>query len=234
MQVTEPIAEGWAVYKRFWRNLLPIAFVISLIVSTISLALSSAGGVLAVLASVIVLTIGAFLIQAALTEAVADVRDGRADLSLGETVSRAWSSVGRVIAVSVVAGILIALGFILVIVPGLYLMTIWSVVIPAAVLERTGVGESLGRSRALVRGYGWTVFGVILLTALIDIVASIVLGLILGGLSYSVAHYVGDVLTTTLVTPFVAATWTSMFFRLRELHQAAAAPQIPPGAAYSE
>ncbi len=234
MQVTEPIAEGWAVYQRFWRHLLPIAFVISLVVSTISLALASVGSVFAALASVIVLIIGAFLIQAALTEAVADVRDGRADLTLGETVARAWSSVGRVIAVSIVAGLLIAVGFVLLIVPGLYLITIWSVVIPVVVLEHTGVGESLSRSRALVRGYAWTVFGVILVTALIDIVASIVLGIILSGLSTSVAHYVGDVLTTTLVTPFVAATWTSMFFLLRGLHEPAQTPQIPPGAAYTE
>jgi hypothetical protein len=232
VQIGEPIGEGWAIYKRFWRHLLPIAFVVSLVVSAISLVLTAAGGWFAVLAAVIVSTVGVFLIQAALTEAVADVRDGRADLTLGATLGRAWPRVGTVVAVSIVAGIAIAIGFVLIIVPGLYLMTIWSVVVPAVVLEKLGVFDALGRSRALVKGYGWTVFGVIVVTFLIDVAASIVLGIVLVGLPDAPAHYFGNVITTTLVTPFVAATWTCMYFRLRELQEPQ--QQIPAGAAYVE
>lgn len=232
MQVTEPVRDGWSIYKRFWQHLLPIAFAVSLVVSAISLVLTAAGGWFAVLAAVIVSTVGVFLIQAALTEAVADVRDGRVDLSLVETLRRASPRLGAVIGVSIVAGIAIAIGLILIIVPGLYLMTIWSVVVPAVVLERLGVLEALGRSRALVRGYGWSVFGVILLTFVIDIAASLVLGVVLGGLPAASAHYFGNVITTTVVTPFVAATWTSMYFRLRELHEPR--QEIPAGAAYVE
>jgi hypothetical protein len=232
VRISDPVGQGWAIYKRFWRHLLPIAFVVSLVVSAISLALTAAGGWFAVLAAVIVSTVGVFLIQAALTEAVADVRDGRADLTLGETLGRAWPRVGTVIGVSIVAGIAIAIGFLLIIVPGLYLMTIWSVVVPAVVLEKLGVMEALGRSRALVKGYGWTVFGVIVATFLIDIAASIVLGVVLGGLPDAAAHYFGNVITTTLVTPFVAAAWTCMYFQLRTLHEPQ--QQIPAGAAYVE
>ena len=232
MQVGEPIGQGWSIYMRFWQHLLPIAFVVSLIVSAISLVLAAAGGWFAVLAAVIVSTVGVFLIQAALTEGVADVRDGRADLSLGETLGRAWPRLWTVVGVSIVAGIAIALGLVLLIVPGLYLMTIWSVVVPVVVLERLGVFQAMGRSRELVRGYGWTVFGVIVLTFLIDFAASIVLGIALGGLPAAAAHYFGNVITTTLVTPFVAATWTSMYFQLRELQEPQA--QLPAGAAYRE
>jgi hypothetical protein len=232
MQVGEPIGEGWSIYKRFWQHLLPIAFVVSLVVSAVSLALTKAGGAFAVLAAVIVSTVGTFLIQASLTEAVADVRDGRVDLTLGETLSRAWPRLPTVIGVSIVAGIAIAIGFLLIVVPGFYLMTIWSVVVPAVVLERRGVFDSLGRSRGLVRGYGWTVFGVIVVTFLIDLAASLVLGALLGGLPAAAAHYFGNVVTTTLVTPFVAATWTCMYFRLRELHEPR--QQLPVGAAYAE
>ena len=63
--------------------------------------------------------------------------------------------------------------------PGLVLMTWWVVIIPAIVLENRSAGESFGRSRDLVRGYGWNVFGVIVLTILLLIVFSIVLSLIL-------------------------------------------------------
>jgi hypothetical protein len=220
MQIGDPLGDGWAIYKRFWRHLLPIAFVVSVVVSLAALALSAAGGSFAVLASLLVSVVGIFLITATLTEAVADVRDGRVDLTLGETLARAWPRLGTVVAVSVIAGIAIAVGLVVFIVPGAWLITIWSVAVPAAVLEKTGVFESLGRSRSLVRGYGWTVFGVIVATYLVDVVASIVLGLVLNGLSDGVAHYLGNIISTTLIAPFVAATWTSMYFRLRDEHAA--------------
>lgn len=232
MQVGEPIGEGWTIYKRFWAHLIPIALAVYLVVSLIALALASTGSRLSALAAFIVSVAGIFLLQASLVEAVADVRDGRADLTLGATLGRAWPRVGTVVAVSIVAGIAIAIGFVLIIVPGLYLMTIWSVVVPAVVLEKLGVFDSLGRSRALVKGYGWTVFGVIVVTFLIDVAASIVLGIVLVGLPDAPAHYFGNVITTTLVTPFVAATWTCMYFRLRELQEPQ--QQIPAGAAYVE
>jgi hypothetical protein len=231
VQIGDPIGEGWAIYKRFWRHLLPISLVVAVIVSLIALALAAAGGPFALLASLLVSVTGTFLITAALTEAVADVRDGRVDLTLTETLARAWPRIGTVILLSIVAGLGIAIGFVLLIVPGAYLITIWSVAVPAAVLEKTGVFDSLGRSRALVRGYGWTVFGVLLVTFLVNIVASIVLAVVLSGLSNDVGNYVGNLLTTTLITPFVAAAVTCMYFQLRGLHEQA---PVPAGAAFSD
>jgi hypothetical protein len=54
-------------------------------------------------------------------------------------------------------------GIILLIVPGLILLTIWAVVAPAIALERNSVIEAFKRSQALVRGHGWQVFGIVLL-----------------------------------------------------------------------
>ena len=62
----------------------------------------------------------------------------------------------------------------LLIVPGLFLLTIWSVVAPVVVIERPGVFAAFGRSRELVRGYGWQVFGVIVVVILIAIVVAII------------------------------------------------------------
>jgi hypothetical protein len=231
MQVGDPIGEGWAIYKRFWRHLLPIALVVSLVVSLIALVLAAAAGFLGALAGLLVSIVGVYLIQAALTEAVADVRDGKADMTLGETLGRAWPRVGPVIGVSVIAGIAIAIGLVLFVAPGLYLITIWSVVIPVVVLERAGVVEALGRSRSLVSGYGWTVFGVVVITFAIEFAVSIVLGILFAGLSGEVSRYLANVISTALVAPFVAATWTCMYFRLHALHEPQA---IPAGAAYSD
>ena len=231
MQVGDPIGEGWAIYKRFWRHLVPIALVTYLVISLISLVLVALAGVLGAIASVLVAVAGVFLLQGALVEAVADVRDGRADMTLTETLGRVVPKLGSIVVASILAGIAIAIGFVLIIAPGLYLLTIWSVVVPVIVLEGAGALESFGRSRALVRGYGWTVFGVIVVTFAINIVVGIVLGILFAGFSNEVASYLSDVISNTLISPFIAATWTCMYFQLRSLHQPA---EVPSGAAYSE
>lgn len=231
MQVGEPIREGWSLYKRFWRHLVPIALVTYLVISLIGLVLQAVAGTLGALASVVVAIVGVFLLQGALVEAVADVRDGRADLTLGQTLQRVVPRLGSIILASILAGFAVAIGFVLLIAPGLYLLTIWSVVIPVIVLEKTGAMDSFGRSRALVRGYGWTVFGVIVVTFLINIVVGIVLAILFAGFSAEVTRYLSDVISNTLISPFIAATWTSMYFMLRQLHEPV---DVPSGAAFSE
>ena len=66
----------------------------------------------------------------------------------------------------------IALGMILLLVPGLILFTMWAVALPANTVEGTGVVASLGRSRALTRGRRWRVFGAIMVPTLISAVTS--------------------------------------------------------------
>jgi hypothetical protein len=219
MQIGDPIGEGWAIYKRFWQHLLPLAFFTYLIISLIALFFSHLGGVLGGLASVVIAIAGVFLLQSALVEAVADVRDGRADLTFTETLARVWPRLGAVILAGILAGLGVAIGFVLFIVPGFYLVTVWSVVVPVLILERTSALDSFGRSRELVRGYGWTVFGVIIVTFAVNLVATIVVGILLSGFSTGVSHYLGNVIANTLIAPFVAATWTCMYFRLHALHE---------------
>jgi len=227
MQVGDPIGEGWAIYKRFWRHLLPIAFVVLVIISLVTLLLRGAGAVGAI-GAFIVAIVCLYLVQAALVEAVADVRDGRADLTLTATLASVVGRLGSILVASILAGIAIGIGLIIFLAPGLYLLTIWSVIIPVIVLEEVGALDSFGRSRELVRGYGWTVFGVILITFLINIAAHIVVALIVSGLSDAISSYLTSVIADTLVTPFAAAVLTAMYFRLKALH---APPEDAPGGA---
>jgi hypothetical protein len=234
MQIGDALGGGWDLYKRFWRHFIPIALVvyvaIALVVLVLTLLLGWVGAALGALISIA----GVFFLQAALVEAVSDVRDGKADLSIGETLGRVWPRAGTVIVAGILAAIAIGIGFLLLIAPGLYLLTIWSMIIPAIVLERRGIGESFGRSRELVRGYGWTVFGVILVTFLLVGVSNLVLDLALSPLDDSLANFISDVVSGTVFVPFVAATYTVMYFLLRDLKEPAAVPEQVEGAAFTE
>ena len=60
------------------------------------------------------------------------------------------------IVAGILAGLGIALGLVLLIVPGLFLLTIWSLIVPSIVVEGKSAGESFGRSRELVAGTAGT------------------------------------------------------------------------------
>jgi hypothetical protein len=83
------------------------------------------------------------------------------------------------------------------------------------VLEGASAGDSFGRSRELVRGNGWNVFGLIVLTFAILLVASIVLALVLGWLPGWLGAYIRSLVSNTLIVPFVAIAFTLAYFALK-------------------
>jgi hypothetical protein len=228
--------EAWDLYKAHWQHFFSIAIVVFLFLAGIGILLAFLLGWLGILISAFISIAGTFWLQGALIQAVSDVRDGRADLSVSETFGQVYPKLGTIIVVGILLGIAIAIGLFLLIVPGLYLMTIWIAVIPAVVLENRGIGESFGRSRELVRGYGWNVFGVIVLTILILIGVGIVVGLILLPLADWLGSLIQQIVANTIVTPFVVAVWTLVYYRLMSREEAAPAesppePEPEPGAA---
>jgi hypothetical protein len=209
------VAEAWQMYRAHAKHLLTIAFVIYVVAAAVEALLTGLLGVVGALLAGVVAIIAAFLLQAALVKAVEDVRDGRADLSLGDTVRAAQPFVGRVAGASILAGIGIGIGFILLIVPGLFLLTIWCLIVPVIVLEGAGVFAAFTRSRQLVRPHAWQVFGTIVLVFLLLIVASIVISLVLVALPQAVRGAISGIVSGTLVSPFTALVLTMGYFRLR-------------------
>ena len=77
--------------------------------------------------------------------------------------SRGIQTMFPVIGVAFVSGIILILGFIALIIPGFIFLTMFWVVVPAAVVEGRGVGASLSRSRQLTYGHRWAIFGIFIL-----------------------------------------------------------------------
>lgn len=225
------IREAWELYKAHWQHLMPFAFVVYVVIGLIALLLALLLGWFGALLGSLIGIVGLFWLQGALVEAVADIRDGRADMSMGETFSRVQPHLWRLIGAGLLAGIAISIGFLLLIAPGLYLLTIWCVIVPVIVLESKAVMESFGRSRELVRGNGWNVFLVILLGFLILLAASIVIAILTFWLKGAFGAFVRNVISYTITAPFVALALTVMYYRLLEIRQPAAAAAPEAGAA---
>jgi hypothetical protein len=157
-----------------------------------------------------------------------------------------------VIGLAMTTGVLEFLGLLPCLVLGVWLWGIWAVAMPACVVERLGIGASLGRSKRLVDGTFWRVWGIRALGALVvSFAASIislpftVFGLVQifdrfpdggGGISTTalVLMGIGTLIGRTVTAPVTAAIDALLYVDLRmrkegldiALQQAAAAP--PP------
>lgn len=223
------LGEAWDLYRRHATHFLVISFVVYLAVAIVSAILAAVLGGFGGLLGDILSVFGMFLLQAALVKAVQDVRDGRVDLSVRETVSAATPSVGAVALASILASIAIGIGFFLLIVPGLFLATFLSLIVPCIVIGGASALSSFERSWRMVSGYGWHVFGTYVVTFLVLIVANIILSIILGALPGAARSFIAEVIAGTLVAPFIACVVTLMYYRLTAAHGAASEPASDSG-----
>ncbi|MFN2555431.1 MAG: hypothetical protein ABR592_00930 [Nitriliruptorales bacterium] len=213
------ISEAWALYKNHWQHLLGIALVVYLILAVLSLVLAATLAWVGTILAALLGLVGVYWLQGALVRAVEDVRDGRVDLSMGETFSGVQPFIGRITGASILASLAIFVGLFLLLAPGLFLLTIWSVLVPVIVLENRSMMGAFGRSRELVRGWGWSVFGLIVLTYLILMVAGIVIGLLTTPFGETAGSFLSNLISGTVTGPFVAATWTLLYYRLSALER---------------
>jgi hypothetical protein len=207
--------------------LLPVAFGLYLVVAIVDGII--AGSLLLLPLGLAVSVVAATLYQGMVVGLVRDVQDGRRDSSVGDLIEATWPVVLPLIGAGILAGIAIGIGFLLFVVPGLILLTIWAVIAPVIVVERSGVMDAFRRSRALVRGNGWQVFGVIFVVFLITAVASGILGAIGAGISDSVGmRIVVNLIASTLTAPIAALAAATIYFRLLAIKGEAASAGTPP------
>ena len=226
MQAGKVIGNAWELYKAHWRHLLPVALVVYVLVSLLSLLLAVLLGWVGVAAGILIAIAGIFWLQGALVVAVDDIRDGRADLSLSDTLARVRPRLNTLTLAGLLAAVAVTIGLALLIVPGLILLTLWLVIVPAIMLEGHGVMSSFGRSRELVSGHGWNVFGVIVMTVLVLIAVGIGFGILDAAIDTAWASVVLDIASQTVTAPFVALAWTLTYYELRALKEPQPVPAV--------
>jgi hypothetical protein len=219
LDVGATLSEVFSIYSANAGVLLPVAFWLFLVVAILD-GLAGSSLILLLVSSMVGIAAGT-LYQGTVVNLVSDVQDGRRDFSAGELLRSATPFVLPLIGAGILAGLAIIVGLILLIVPGLFLMTIWAVIAPVIVVEKSPVMASFGRSRELVRGNGWPVFGAIVVAFLIVIVG----GLVFGAIATSIAdgpllRIVFSALASTITAPISALVAAVLYFRLRAIEGA--------------
>ena len=144
------------------------------------------------------------IIGIAITTAVA-----RVYLDRPATISDAYRSSGPIVARAVgtyfLAGVLLFLAFVALIVPGIYFMTCWALIVPVMIIEhRFGVG-ALHRSRELVNGAWWRTFGIVLAAGLITQVPAAAFGFL-----WMYIPFLGPILNAATLA--VTSTYSGVVF----------------------
>jgi len=120
-----------------------------------------------------------FLLQASAIHATVIYLNGRG-INLSESLRVAAAVFLQLLVITVLVLLGVMVGFALLFVPGMMLLIMWSVVVPACVVDRTGIIGSFGRSRQLTKGHRWAIFGLVIAFYLIFIVVGLVFAALAG------------------------------------------------------
>jgi hypothetical protein len=172
------------VYRRYWYFLVPTAIVVLLPQSLVDGLLDGLNveGIrsardVAILAAV-PLTVGVNLLGQAVyaglaAAAVVEWRAGRPLPRIG-TLARSLP-LGRLILLDLVLSVGAAIGFVLLVIPGLVFLAYFSISPPLVKFEHLTTRDSLRRSAELVRGSFWRVLLIVVgITVLTEIVVSVI------------------------------------------------------------
>lgn len=170
--------------------------------------------VLGVVEGLLVFTV----VEAAMAKTAADVYLGE-PVGIAKTYRYAVPLIGSLLWVVLVAGLAVVGGFILLIVPGIFLLLRFYFALIVLVVEGERGTQAMRRSWRLVKGSTWRVLGITLLVALIAGVAQGILAApfaIAGFVTETLAlSIVGDVVASVLVTPLVSLVTVLLYFDLR-------------------
>jgi hypothetical protein len=97
------------------------------------------------------------------------------EFGIGETLGRGLARFFPILGVLICGGLGAGLASLLFVIPGIILMVAWYVALPACVIERLGPIASLSRSFYLTKGNRWRVFGILIITVVINFVVQFVL-----------------------------------------------------------
>ena len=169
-----------------------------------NLLVGSIGALIAIIISAI---LQAAILRAASQATIGDQVDVEASYRYG------FKRLGSVILLSLLVGLIVAVGFILLIIPGIIFLVFLSASIPVLIVENRRGTEAMSRSWNLVKGHFWHALVVILVAALIVGVVSGIIGAI-GGHNWFV-RWIFTSIAQIVTAPFAALVSVLLYLDLR-------------------
>lgn len=146
-------------------------------------------------------------------------------IDLLESSKRSLQRLPGYVFVLVLWWLLVFLGFVFLIVPGMIFMTWYSFALLIFVAEGVGGWSVFRRSRALARGFSWRIFtrllvsllAVIFIFSVLNRASTVFLGPILAGNNLQIIVDVINIVVSRLVAPFLSAVVVNMYSEVKRL-----------------
>jgi hypothetical protein len=222
LSVRGVLRESWILYRLFfWRSLLiaaPIFLVLDIPSSVIDVRPdTTVTVVLSSFALSLFTPFGDLLVEGFLAEDLREHYAGRPSLGIRELVRRIRPFFLILVGSTLVYSVGVAIGLWLLVVPGLFVLTRWSVIVPVIVLERRGVREAFRRCWQLVKGHSWKIFFVLSIISVASAIVEAFFDNLFFWLPEFYAHWIGTALVSTVTAPFAAHALSVIYYRLVDL-----------------
>ncbi len=143
--------------------------------------------------------------------------------NLGVSFNFVISKLPSLLIAQFVAGILIVIGMIFFIVPGIIIAIMFSLMLPAIIVEQKGAFESLGRSKKLVSKRWQKTFALLLILGVIVLIANGIATVLAG--PFSTVHLIVNPLITSIIAAFASPIYP---IAMTYLYYAMVARENPP------
>jgi hypothetical protein len=204
------------IYKRCFGTVWIVALIL-LVPTAIIVGLLGDGGLRGLFGSLIQLVVTAWLLGS-IIRIVQDVeQDGQVSWSVGEILGSVTGKLVGIILLQIVVGILVFIGLIFFIIPGVILALMWSVSMPSLVIEDKGVFESMSRSSQLTKDNRMRILGVVLVVLALYILIAIIAGLLV--VAVPVLGVIALIVIGVLAYPYIAIISAVLYYRLVALKE---------------
>jgi len=210
------LGQTFSTYTANFLAFVTITALVSLpaILATLIVGASPFAAVIPMLVGLVTGPIG----TGAITYGVYEYLRGR-QTTVGDCLRVGFSKVLPILGVAILTGLIIVVGVILCVIPGLIAATVLALAVPVAIQEQVDVMAALRRSASLTEGYRWTVFGVLFVIGVINGGIGMVIGLLFAASGHpEKAQLVGQIVGI-LVGGLAATAPAVMYYRLRSVKE---------------
>jgi len=183
----------------------------------------------AALGNLLIWFIANVLLQGVLVRSTVLHLSGR-DADVGASALLAVRLLPLLLVLSVLLSLMIGIGLVLLIVPGLMIYCATIVAVPALIEERSGIFGSIGRSRALTRDSRWQIFGLAVLLwifgTVVQNLAARIADLAATAPADPLAAGVAIGIGTSLSTMIGAVVVAALYVELREVREGASTSEL--------
>jgi len=127
----------------------------------------------------------------------------------GDVVTKGISMIIPVLGVAIISQILVMIGMVMLIIPGIIASLMLFVAVPVSVIEKTTVQQSLVRSVDLTKGNRWQILGIYLLTALLSFVIILVPAIII---VFAIGTLGGETIQASQIGNYLGGAFGGAYF----------------------